>query len=108
MNSMPKLTMMILPLTLMNGVVLVGCKSKVPAELTNIEKADDSKLIEQVNAALTGSSNFKFPDVQVAAYNGTIQLSGFVISESEKQSAETIAKSVPGILKVENKIALKR
>lgn len=47
------------------------------------------------------------PDVQVAAFKGNVQLSGFVLSEDQKSSAETIAKGVPGVVKVENSIALK-
>jgi osmotically-inducible protein OsmY len=35
-------------------------------------------------------------------------LSGFVISNDQKQAAEDLAKSVPGVQAVENKISEKR
>ncbi len=75
---------------------------------TAAEHQDDEKLAEQVKATFATSSSFKFPDVQVAAFKGTVQLSGFVVSDDQKQAAENLAKSVPGVQSVEDKISLKR
>lgn len=85
---------------------LTGC-NRQPVERTAAEKQDDEKLAEQVKATFATSPNFKFPDVQVAAFRGSVQLSGFVVSDDQKGAAENLAKSVPGIKDVENKISLK-
>ncbi|MGI8820920.1 MAG: BON domain-containing protein [Chthoniobacterales bacterium] len=85
---------------------VLGCK-KEPVERTPAEHQEDQKLAEQVKAAFATSPSFKFPDVQVAAFRGTLQLSGFVVSDDQKQAAESLAKGVPGVQSVENKISLK-
>ncbi len=84
-----------------------GC-NKEPAERTATEKQEDQKLAEKVRATFATSQSFKFPDVQVAAFKGTVQLSGFVVSDDQKQAANALAKSVPGVQNVENEISLKR
>lgn len=86
---------------------VTGCK-KEPVERTTAEHQDDQKLSEQVKATFATSPSFKFPDVQVAAFRGAVQLSGFVVSDDQKQAAESLAKGVPGVQSVENKISLKK
>jgi osmotically-inducible protein OsmY len=86
--------------------VFTGCK-KVSPTRTVTEEQIDQNLGENVKAAFEASPSFKFPDVQVAAFKEKIQLSGFVISEDQKSSAENITKKVPGVVKVENRIELK-
>lgn len=89
------------------GTGLTGCKEETPRR-TVAEEQIDQRLAEEVKAAFGNSPSFKFPDVHVAAFKGNVQLSGFVISEDQKSSAETIAKGVPGVVKVENSISLKQ
>ncbi|MDQ6630877.1 MAG: BON domain-containing protein [Verrucomicrobiota bacterium] len=86
---------------------LTGCK-KETVERTGAEQQIDQQLAEQVKAAFGNSPSFKFPDVQVASFKGKVQLSGFVRSEDQKSSAETIAKGIPGVVEVENQISLKQ
>ncbi len=86
---------------------LTGCQ-KAPTERTSAEQQDDQKLADQVKATFASSNSFKFPDVQVAAYKGTVQLSGFVVSEDQKTAAEKLAKTVAGVTSVENKISIKQ
>ncbi len=85
----------------------IAC-NREPVERTSAEQQEDEKLVQEVKATFNNSPSFKFPDVQVAAYKGTVQLSGFVVSEDQKRSVEDLAKSVPGVNRVENKISLKR
>jgi hypothetical protein len=86
---------------------LSGCK-KETVERTDTEQQIDQQLAQQVKVAFGDSLSFKFPDVQVASFKGKVQLSGFVRSEGQKSSAETIAKAIPGVLEVENNISLKQ
>jgi len=86
---------------------LTGCQ-KETTERTSAEQQDDQKLADEVKATFASSNSFKFPDVQVAAFKGTVQLSGFVVSDDQKAAAEKLAKTVPGVSSVENKISIKQ
>jgi len=85
---------------------MIGCEWE-PVARTGTEQQVDLALTEQVKTASGNSPAFKFPDVQVVAFKGKVQLSGFVVSEDQKRSAESIAKGVPGVVAVENNISLK-
>ncbi|MGI8437252.1 MAG: BON domain-containing protein [Chthoniobacterales bacterium] len=94
-------------LVLLPNLLLTGC-SHESAERSAAEQQEDLKLVEQVKATFSTSNSFKFPDVQVAAFRKTVQLSGFVVSDDQKQAAENLAKNVPGVQAVENKVSEKR
>lgn len=68
---------------------------------------DDKMLIGKVKGALDGNEVYKFPDVKVNTYNGTVQLTGFVGTAEQKQKAEEIARNVQGVHVVQNRIAMK-
>lgn len=68
---------------------------------------DDKMLIGKVKGALGDNAVYKFPDVKVNTYNGTVQLSGFVDTAEQKSKAEEIARSVPGVNAVQNQIGMK-
>ncbi|MGL5018753.1 MAG: BON domain-containing protein [Luteolibacter sp.] len=85
---------------------LTCCKSG-SVNRTGAEEQIDQQLSEQVKTAFGDSPSYKFPDVQVASFKGKVQLSGFVQSDDQKRAAETIAKSISGVTKVENSISLK-
>ena len=107
MKTNPILTTLALSAILSAGPAFMsGCKP-APVERTTTERSIDEEISEAVKAAFGNSPSFKYPDVQVASFNRTVQLSGFVVSEGQKESAETIAKQVPGVVGVENKISLK-
>jgi hyperosmotically inducible protein len=75
---------------------------------TTGEYIDDRSLVNRVEDALKDDPVYKFYEVDVAALKGTVQLSGFVMTEDQRQRAETIASSVPGAVAVENKISVRR
>jgi len=85
---------------------MISCKQETVAR-TGTEQQVDEALTEQVKSAFGNSPAFKFPDVQVAAFKGKVQLNGFVSSEDQKSSAESIAKGIPGVVEVENNISMK-
>jgi hyperosmotically inducible protein len=70
------------------------------------EELDDKTLTAKVKSALEADS-VKYPDVQVAAYKGVIQLSGFVDTGDHKSRASDVAKNIVGVRKVENSITVK-
>ncbi len=51
---------------------------------------------------------YKYPDVIVTTFKGTVQLSGFVDNSDEKSRASTVAKNVEGVKDVENNISVKQ
>ncbi len=112
-DNAPKLLALNLMITataaaiLLSSAALTGC-NREPVARTSAERQDDDKLTEQVKATFGSSPSFKFPDVQVASFKKTVQLSGFVVSDDQKAAAENLAKNVPGVAAVENKISLKR
>ena len=91
----------------LSSSMLTGCHKEL-TERTSAEQQDDQKLADEVKAAFASSISFKFPDVQVAAFKGTVQLSGFVVSDDQKTAAEKLAKTVAGVGSVENKISIKQ
>jgi len=68
---------------------------------------DDKVLVQKVKSALDDSEVYKFPDVKVNTYEGTVQLTGFVDTMEQKRKAEEIARNVRGVYNVQNQIALK-
>jgi osmotically-inducible protein OsmY len=68
---------------------------------------DDKVLATKVRSALGDSDIYKFPDVKVNTYKGTVQLTGFVDSMEQKTKAEQIARNVEGVMNVQNNITMK-
>jgi hyperosmotically inducible periplasmic protein len=93
------------------GFGFVGCasddSSSSSTKRTTGQYIDDKVVIQRVKSALGDSEVYKFPDVKVEAYQGTVQLTGFVDSTEQKQKAEQIARNVRGVASVQNNIVLK-
>jgi hyperosmotically inducible periplasmic protein len=68
---------------------------------------DDKSVISRVNHALNDNPDYKFNDVNVDAFRGKVQLSGFVNSSEQKSKAYDIAKGVDGVQDVINNITVK-
>lgn len=93
------------------AVGFVGCATDNSDSDTHKRTAgrylDDKVLVQKVKSALDDSEVYKFPDVKVNTYEGTVQLTGFVDTAEQKQKAEEIARNVRGVFNVQNQIALK-
>ncbi len=59
-------------------------------------------MAHEVSHALNNAAIYKFPDVRVNVYLGQVQLSGFVATERQRETAGGIAGQVPGVATVEN------
>ena len=68
---------------------------------------DDKTLAIRVNSALNGNSEYKLGSVDVKAFRGNVQLSGFVDTQEGKQKAGEIAQNVEGVKSVQNNITVK-
>ena len=71
------------------------------------EYIDDKSLTARVSAALRDNAEYKFEEVGIVAFTGTVQLSGFVNTAGQKDRAGEIAKQVPGVANVVNNISVK-
>jgi osmotically-inducible protein OsmY len=106
-----KRKLIVLSLAAVTAVSFVGCATD-SADRDSHKRStgryiDDKMLVGKVKGALGDSAVYKFPDVKVNTYNGTVQLTGFVDTMDQKQKAEDIVRNVPGVAAVQNEIALK-
>jgi osmotically-inducible protein OsmY len=85
---------------------LTSC-SKTPTRQSTGEMVDDAALANKVRAAFVKDPLVKALNIKVDTFKGTVQLSGFADSEEEKKRAEELARTVPGVMKIENKVELK-
>jgi osmotically-inducible protein OsmY len=68
---------------------------------------DDATITTQVKSRMLNNPNVAGTSISVETLNGTVMLSGFAKSASEKATAETIARDVNGVKSVRNEIAVR-
>jgi osmotically-inducible protein OsmY len=85
---------------------LVGCASHGD-ERTMSRKWDDRATAHRVKKGLADAPVYKFGEVGVTAYNGQVQLNGFVETEEQKRIAGDIARNSKGVTEVVNNIEIK-
>lgn len=85
---------------------LLGCASTSKQEGTG-EYIDDSVITTKVKAAVLNEPSLKSAEINVETFKGTVQLSGFVNSQSDIQKAVEVARSVKGVSSVKNDMRLK-
>ena len=90
-----------------SSLLMTGCTTEQRGGRTTGEYIDDKTLNTRVRGALDESAEYKFPDVKVESFRGTVQLSGFVATAAQKGRAGEIAKNVRGVANVDNKITVK-
>ena len=95
---------LVLSLPVITG--LLGCAGNSHERSTG-EYIDDKVMNSRVRGALGDHPEYKFKDVNVTTFRGTVQLSGFVVSSDQKHKAGEIASQVQGVKSVENNITVK-
>jgi hyperosmotically inducible periplasmic protein len=95
-------------LTLTGSAMLLqsGCASTQTRQSTG-EYVDDAAITTKVKAAFVKDPTVKAMDVSVDTFKGTVQLSGFVNTAEEKARAEQVARTVNGVVNVQNNISVK-
>jgi hyperosmotically inducible protein len=68
---------------------------------------DDSVITTQVKSRFVDSKEVDAAAISVETLNGTVMLSGFAKSATEKSAAEAIARKVNGVKSVKNEIAIR-
>lgn len=87
--------------------MLSGCAGDRYHQSTG-EAIDDESISMHVRSALSNDTEYKYGDVSVKTFKGTVQLSGFVDTEAQKSRAAELAKGVEGAKDVENNITIKQ
>jgi len=87
-------------------VGLSGCAGNRYEQSTG-EHIDDRATSSRVKEALSDDTQYKYSQVEVKTFKGTVQLSGFVNTRDQKGRAGDIAKRVEGVKDIENNITVK-
>ena len=95
-----------LGLPLVASVGLTGCAGDKYERSTG-QYIDDKSINSRVRSALGDNAEYKFGDVHVTSFRGTVQLSGFVNTTDQKRKAGEIAEKVEGVKSVANNITVK-
>ena len=91
---------------LMLITTFVACAS-TPKRGSTGEYVDDSVITTKVKSLLAKDNFLKSFQVSVETYKGTVQLSGFVVSQKAVDKAGEIARSVKGVISVKNDLVVK-
>ena len=68
---------------------------------------DDAGITTLVKSRMADSKLVSATSISVETLNGTVMLSGFAVSATEKNAAETIARGVSNVKSVKNEIAIR-
>jgi osmotically-inducible protein OsmY len=71
------------------------------------EYVDDATITTRVKSRMAEDKTVAASRIQVETLKGVVQLSGFAVSEAEKQRAAQIAASVPGVKQVQNAVVVR-
>lgn len=89
------------------GTIMTGCAStESGAEYGRSASTyqNDKSIQQNVLQGLSKNPEYKFGAVSVNVFNGDVQLSGFVKTDTEKTEAAATANQVPGVKSVINNI----
>lgn len=84
----------------------VGC-SVTSGQSSSGEYVDDTTITTRVKSRFAEDKTVAATRISVETLKGVVQLSGFAVSEAEKQRAAQIAASVPGVKQVQNAVVVR-
>lgn len=87
-------------------MALVGCASSDTKESTG-QYVDDSVITTKVKAAIFNEPTLKSAEINVETFKGTVQLSGFVSTQSNVLKAIEVARGVNGVKSVKDDMRVK-
>jgi osmotically-inducible protein OsmY len=103
MNIRSTLAMALAAITV---VVASGC-AVVRGQETTGAYIDDTAITTEVKARLLENKDVAGTSISVETLNGTVMLSSFAKSATEKSTAESLAWKVNGVKAVKNEIAVR-
>lgn len=78
-------------------ICLVGCSARQP-----VVERDDVSITNDVRARLAADAQLSPSAISVATAAGVVHLTGLVSTNTDRDSAERIARDTPGVRKVDN------
>lgn len=87
-------------------VTVVACSSTSKKESTG-EYVDDTVITTRVKAAILNEPTLKVTEINVETFKGVVQLSGFVQSQADINTAVRVAAGVGGVKSVKNDMHVK-
>ena len=84
----------------------LGCAATPKQEGTG-EYVDDTVITTKVKAAILGEPSLKTAEINVETFKGAVQLSGFVNSAADINTAVDVTRKVKGVTSVKNDMRLK-
>ncbi len=85
---------------------MLGCAS-TPKQAGTGEYVDDSVITGKVKAAVFNDPTLKSAEINVETFKGSVQMSGFVESQTDINQAVALAKNVQGVTNVKNDMLVK-
>lgn len=85
----------------------IGCAPTKTHEGTG-QYVDDTVITTKVKAAILDEPGLKSSEINVETFKGVVQLSGFVNSREDINSAVRVASAVNGVKSVNNDMQLKK
>ena len=111
MQNIKKLVIMGRIGAVLGVAALAGCSSMTNSSSDDQRSEgrvkDDKNITEAVEKKLKSDPVYKFESVDVKTYGGIVQLSGFVDSQDQSRRAEELTRSVGGVSRLMNGLALK-
>ena len=90
------------------GITIIGSGCAVGrGQQTAGAYVDDAAITTTVKAKFAEDKTVSATSISVETLNGTVQLSGFAKSNTEKMQAENIARGVKNVKSVRNDIAVR-
>lgn len=86
--------------------LFAGCASTESSSGTG-EYIDDTVITTKVKAAIFNEPTLKSAEINVETFKGVVQLSGFVNSRADIDTAVRVARGVKGVKSVSNDMELK-
>lgn len=93
-------------LTALSLIAATGCAVTRGQETVGAY-VDDAAITTAVKGRFIDNRNVDASSIRVETLNGTVMLSGFAKSSTEKTTAETLAWKVNGVKVVKNEIAIR-
>ena len=84
----------------------LGCASTEKHESTG-QYVDDTAITARVKTAIFEQPTLKSAEINVETFKGVVQLSGFVSSQDNVNTAMATARTVPGVSSVKNDMRVK-
>lgn len=101
-----KRTAAVLALAATTLIIVPGC-AVTRDQSTVGEYVDDAAVTTKIKAKFVDAKSVDAASIHVETLNGTVMLSGFAKSQSEKDSAAAIAREIKGVKSVKNEIAVR-